>query len=257
LLALILVACADDGSGASGGGSKDPAAIRGIEWNLDRASIAALVDGVPPGAHVTLLFLEEQAHGTSACNSYGGDYRAGDDGSLSFDGFAVTEMACEQPLMALESAYLDALSRVTGFAVGDTLVLKGGGVKLTFERAVTPEKLPLTGTTWRVTSIADGEAVSSVLTGSEVTASFDESGSTIAGTAGCNRYSGTYTEGGGGMLSFSALAATKMMCAEDVMAQESAFLAAMGQVARFEIDGTQLRLLDSGGAMLLAFDGEA
>jgi heat shock protein HslJ len=46
-----------------------------------------------------------------------------------------------------------------------------------------------------------------------------------------------------------------MMCAEDVMAQETAFLTAMGKVASYEIEGTKLTLLDAGGAMLLVFDG--
>ncbi len=38
----------------------------------------------------------------------------------SFESFAVTEMACDEPLMALESAYLTALGHVTGFGVEGT-----------------------------------------------------------------------------------------------------------------------------------------
>ena len=79
--------------------------------------MADLVDEVPPGAKITIAFEDGQASGRAACNSYGGAYDAADDGSLSFQSFAVTEMACEAALMALESAYLEALAKVTGFEI--------------------------------------------------------------------------------------------------------------------------------------------
>ncbi len=253
LLQLVLVACANDG-GASGGESHDPADLTGVTWQLDGSSIASLVSD-PPQAVVTLEFADGQAGGRAACNSYGGAYQAGDDGSLSFEMFAVTEMACDEPLMALESAYLAALGQVTGFGVEGNLALTGGDVALKFGVVVPPEPLPLVGTTWTLTTIASGDAVSSTIAGTEVTAVFDDTESSVSGSAGCNRYAGTYANGGG-TLAFSALAITKMMCAEDVMAQESGFLASMEQVAASAIEGTQLSLFDSAGALLLAFDGQ-
>lgn len=70
--------------------------------------------------------------GTSGCNTYGGSYEA-DDGSISLGAMSMTEMACDEPLMALESAYLDALAGATGYQIGDAgLVLAGGQVALTF-----------------------------------------------------------------------------------------------------------------------------
>ncbi len=135
------------------------------------------------------------------------------------------------------------------------LTLHGDGVDLTFDEEVPPVALPLVGTTWTLTTIASGDAVSSVLNGTEVTAEFTADG-TVSGSAGCNRYSGSYTWTGD-QLSFSALASTKMACADDVMAQESAFLASMGEVASFAIEGSQLTLSDASGALLLGFDGTA
>jgi len=255
LLPLLLVACADKGGGVSDGSVVKPAALEGNEWTLDRASISSLSAGAPPDASVTIAFDKGRASGKAACNSYGGGYQAGNDGSLSFGTFALTMMACAEPLMSLESAYMDALGKMTTFTVGDSLVLTGDGVSLTYGATPAPEALPLTGTVWSLTSIAEGDAVSSVLADSKTTATFDASGSTVAGSAGCNTYNGSYTEGGNGALSFSALASTKMMCADDVMAQETAFLAAMGTVASYQIEGAQLQLLDDSGAMLLGFDG--
>lgn len=253
LLPFVLVACAENGGSDTDVGT-DPADLTGVTWQLDGSSIASLMSDPPQDAVVTLELADGQAHGTAACNSYGGAYQASDDGSIAFESFSVTEMACDEPLMALEAAYLTELGRVTGFSVEGDLVLTGGDITLTFSAIPPPEPLPLVGTAWKLTTIASGDTVSSTIAGTDTTAELTADGS-IEGSAGCNRYSGAYTEGGGGMLSFSALATTKMMCAEDVMAQEAAFLTAMEQVAAFEIEGSQLWLLDGGGALLLGFDG--
>jgi heat shock protein HslJ len=191
LSTLVLVSCAnaDDGSGSTG---TDPEALIGHGWILDQASMAALIEDVPSGATVTLTFEDGQASGRAACNSYGGAYDAGDDGSLSFEGFAVTEMACEPELMSLESAYLEALGTLTGFRVDRQLTLHGDGMDLTFDEEVPPVALPLVATTWTLTTIASGDAVSTVLNGTVVTAELTADG-TVSGSAGCNRYSGSYT----------------------------------------------------------------
>jgi heat shock protein HslJ len=255
LISLVLVACANAGDGAGTGPGADPQELTGITWVLDDASIATLVDQVPPGAQVTIAFEDGQAHGTAACNSYGGAYHAGNDGSMSFDDFAVTEMGCEAPLMTLESAYLQALGEVTGFDVdaGGGLRLVGGAVALSFSPQASPDPLPLAGTTWTLSSIAAGDAVMSVVSGTEITTVFaaDE---TVSGSAGCNSFSGMYTLAGD-RLSFSPLATTKMACAGYVMTQERVFLDAMSKVSSFTIEGAQLTLQDRSGAMLLGFDG--
>lgn len=255
LTTLALISCADAGDGGGTGNSTGASDLLGVVWAMDRSSMADLVDHVPSDAAITITFEDGQASGRAACNSYSGAYDADDDGSLSFEGFAVTEMACDPELMALESAYLEALATVTGFRVDGTLTLHGDGVDLTFDEEVPPVALPLVGTTWTLTTIASGDAVSSVLYGTEVTAEFTADG-TVSGSAGCNRYSGSYTWTDD-QLSFSALASTKMACADDVMAQESAFLASMGEVASFAIEGAQLTVSDASGAMLLGFDGTA
>jgi heat shock protein HslJ len=255
LIPLVFVACANVGDGAGTAHDADPNDLTGAAWVLDDASIAGLVDEVPPGVQVTVMFEDGQAHGTAACNSYGGTYQAGDDGSLSFDGFAVTEMACEQPLMTVESAYLAALNDVNSFRIEGSLVLTGDGVTLTFAKESPSEPLPLVGTTWRLTTFAAADVVSSVISDTEITATFSGD-DTVAGSAGCNRFSGTYASTGN-TLSFSPLAATKMRCAGEVMAQESAFVDAMGAVASFSIQGTRLLLLDDDSALLLSFDGSS
>jgi heat shock protein HslJ len=183
LVPLVLLSCA---SGGGDGESSPAGSLGGVTWVLDSASMGSLVETVPSDARVDLRFDGERANGRAACNSYGGPY-AVDGEKLSFGSFAVTLMACEPPLMDLESAYLTALGSVDGYQVaagGRGLVLTGGNVALTFvaEEPVTP--LPLTGTTWRLTTIATGtDAVSSTIAGTEVTAVFGDDGRCRAPTA--------------------------------------------------------------------------
>jgi heat shock protein HslJ len=115
--------------------------------------------------------------------------------------------------------------------------------------------LPLVGTAWVLTAYAGGDVVFSVFGGTDVTASFDADGR-VAGSAGCNRFSGGYTSAGTSM-TFSTLATTRMNCPGLVMAQESAFLGAMGNVASVHIEGTTLSLLDGHDRVLLSFEGSA
>ena len=106
--------------------------MEGVEWVLDAASAGSLVDKVPDQSRVDLQFQDGQFRGRSACNNYGGDYEA-DDGTISFGQMQMTAMACDDPVMRLESAYLDALGAATGYQISDAgLVLTGGQVALTF-----------------------------------------------------------------------------------------------------------------------------
>ncbi len=110
----------------------DPSRLEGVEWVLDAASTGSLVDKVPDQSRVDLQFQDGEIRGKAACNSYGGSYEA-DDGSISFGEMMQTAMGCEEDVLALESAYLDALGASTGYQVSDAgLVLTGGQVALTF-----------------------------------------------------------------------------------------------------------------------------
>ena len=58
------------------------------------------------------LFAEgNQVNGEGGCNSFGGSYSAGKDGSLTVSKLLSTMMACEG-VMDQESAYFNALSQV-------------------------------------------------------------------------------------------------------------------------------------------------
>ena len=92
------------------------------------------------------------------------------------------------------------------------------------------------------------------IAGTSPTAEFDESGR-VSGSAGCNRYTATYTASDEAMR-ISAAASTRVFCADPpgVMEQEAAFLAALAETASFRLTGDSLQLLDASGNVLVALD---
>lgn len=73
----------------------------------------------------------------------------------------------------------------------------------------------------------------------------------LAGRASCNRYTAAYALTGES-LTIAPAATTRMACAEAVMDQETRFLAALGEVGRFDVDaGGALLLLTVGGEVAI------
>lgn len=92
----------------------------------------ALIETAP----ITLgVSAEGAASGNAACNRYTGAVEA-DGATVTFGELATTRMACEEPVMALETAYLAALAAVdTGVREGDELTLTGPDVELVYTQA--------------------------------------------------------------------------------------------------------------------------
>ncbi len=78
-----------------------------------------------------------------------------------------------------------------------------------------------------------------------------------SGSAGCNRYSGTYTVSGNKMQISSPLATTTMACAQEIMDQENAYLKALGEVKSYSVSGEQLALKDGSHNDLLVYEAQS
>ena len=81
------------------------------------------------------------------------------------------------------------------------------------------------------------------LADTEVTAVFGADGQ-LSGSAGCNRYSAPYTVDGN-KIKIGLAISTMMACAQPIMAQEAAYLAAIQPAATYNIQGTKLELRDA------------
>jgi len=75
----------------------------------------------------------------------------------------------------------------------------------------------------------------------------------LNGADGCNQYSGTYTVDGHKITVNKDIVATMMACAEPVMQQASAYIAALTQATTYKVSGRQLTLLDASGKTLATF----
>lgn len=235
-------------------------ALDGTRWTLtdylsDTTSRQAL-----NGTTVTMEFGSDgKITGSAGCNHYFADYTLKGT-TITIGQAGSTEMYCIAPgVMEQESAYLAALGRaVSVTAAHDRLSFtdaKGTAI-LSFTKIVPPAPAPLTGTNWTLDSLYTGDSVSSVITGTTITAVFGEDGR-VTGSAGCNNYFASYTATGKS-LSVSSTGSTKMNCpGQGIMLQEGSYLTSLGKTATFTISGNRLSLADANGATLLSFTKES
>ena len=229
LLVLVLAACGMLGP--------DPADLDG-EWVLrsgsaDGQPLALVADRV-----VTLRIDGDEVGGTAACNIYGGTIeRSGS--TITIGALSMTEMGCDEPTMALESAYLAALAAVTtADRAESSLLLEGPGVELTFALDVPEPDASLLGTAWSLESMVTGDAVSSVL--GPATLVFEEDG-TMRGSTGCREFTARY-ELSGADLRVSDLVADQVECEESVASQDGHVLGTFEGQVRLSIDGNRLSI---------------
>ena len=230
--------------------------LNGTGWTLT----GYVYNGMPSQAltttKVTLDFGNEgQITGSGGCNHYFASYVLKGT-AITIGQAGSTEMYCTTPgVMDQESAYLTLLGQVKTISVeGDRLTLSDakGTIILSFTKTVPPAQEPLNGTNWTLESFHTGDAVSSILAGTSITAVFGADGS-VSGSAGCNRYFASYNVTGTS-LSISSVESTKMACGTPgVMQQESMFLTDFGKAKSFTINGDRLSLADAKGTTLLSF----
>jgi heat shock protein HslJ len=239
--------------------SGEASALDGTSWALTSLDGSMGIDFDPVATPVTLVFEEGRVAGVAGCNNFNGGYSV-DGMTLSLSPLASTMMMCPDDAMAVEQAYLGALqSGDMLFEIdGDTLLLTTSVGLLTFEAQETPaaaapeapaggEASPLEGTTWALTSLDGSMGIDFDAIATPVTLVFEDGNA--AGVSGCNNYAGGYTVDGM-TLTFGMLISTMMMCEDDAMAVEQAYLAALqsGPVL-FEIDGDMLLLTTSVGVL--------
>jgi heat shock protein HslJ len=87
----------------------------GVDWVL--STLAG--DAVPEGIEVTLVLSGGEAVGSAGCNSYFGAYELDGDALTFPDPFGLTRRLCEDPVMAVEDAYLPLLQETASWSIDD------------------------------------------------------------------------------------------------------------------------------------------
>jgi heat shock protein HslJ len=223
--------------------------LEGVDW----LAVSVLQDGAmtanPADIGTTLTLTDGQATGSTGCNRYFGGYTLSGT-SLTFAPLASTEMACPEPRMAIESAWLTALGLVTGWSVdGDQLhLLDAAGNDLA---VLAPAVATGVVGTWTLGEIAQGGTIAMIMSDASVT--FGEDGS-LTGNTGCNNLMSDYAVDGDS-IKIGPVATTKMACKDPSVASiETALLAALEGATGWHtsIDGW-LELTDATGAVLAGF----
>lgn len=165
------------------------------EWQLQAGTNQGAALPIPAANPITLKIQGSEVGGVSACNHYGGTLEI-DGMAIKISALSMTEMACQEDLMAAEAAYLAALPRATSATRdGDSLVLSGPDVELRFTRAAPVPDADLVGPLWTLESLISGEVVSSVIGDPTPTLQLKADG-TLAASTGCRELTGHYTVSG-------------------------------------------------------------
>jgi heat shock protein HslJ len=244
LLALVVIAgivgCGEDDDGAPAASS-----IPATPWTLTAGIDVAGWQDVAP----SVTFADGKVAGSTGCNRFTAPQSVDGD-ALTIGHVAATQMACAGAAADVERAFLAALEQVRSWRIeDDELVLLDdrGQEVLRFE-------VPSPAGAWVATAILHGDAVTSPLADTELTATFTRDGK-LTGSAGCNTYTTTY-RGSAGAMTIAKPAATRKLCAtpDGVMEQEQAFLAALTATAKYTVEGSRLSLLTAKGTFTATFE---
>jgi heat shock protein HslJ len=101
--------------------------LLGTRWLLVEVGGEAVAPlGEERAAHLILDPAESRAYGSGGCNRFTGSFELNGE-ELRFGPIAATRMACEEPVMRLETEFFDALASVGRYELdGETLVLLDG-----------------------------------------------------------------------------------------------------------------------------------
>jgi heat shock protein HslJ len=243
LAGLALVGCSAPQTSPGAG----PVSLEG-DWQLASGTVDGAPFPIAPGSQITLTVQGITIGGRAACNHYGGDLAVDADGGPHFNVTSMTEMACEEPVMAAEAAFLAAMPRVDSVGRdGDRLSLTGQNVELVFDRLAPPPVAEMVGTDWVLESPVDGQAVSSVA-GDRATLRFEEAG-TVRGSTGCRTFSGKWIQANGG-ITLPEWGMDQTECDPALQAQDSHVVGVL-EGFRVAIDGQTLTLSGDGGEGLI------
>jgi heat shock protein HslJ len=257
VLLLAVAACGDDDTATSGGSGDDNgnsngggsgSSLEGTSWVLTSdAPLGVALEAIA----VTAQFKDGTLSGNSGCNSYSTTYEVDGDKLTVGPDIAGTQMACPPAQMLVEQAYLARLPKVAGFSIdGNKLTLTDDGGETILKYEATEGADAIQGD-WEVTSYYAVTAITSVVGGVTITATFEDG--TVSGNTGCNSYNGPY-EIDGQNITIGPLASTLAACpTAELTTQETNFLNAMQLAKTFQVAGDRFDLFREGDTYAVSF----
>jgi heat shock protein HslJ len=234
-LALLLGACRGAGIGQT-------PSLDG-SWILQSGTHAGAAIPLVAGSDVSLVIDGGKVSGR-ACNLYSGTIAISGD-RVTLGEMAMTEMACDEPVMAAEAAYHAALAAIdTARRSGDTLTLTGPGVTLRYRLQPPVAGTPLIATRWVLEALIDGEVASSPL-GQPATLTLAPDG-TATGSTGCRAFSASYTLSSD-RLALTGFSVEQRLCTRDLAGQDQQVVAVLSGGVSITVSGANLTLIADDG----------
>jgi heat shock protein HslJ len=234
-LLLMLAACRGAGSGTT-------TSLDGT-WILTSGTSAGAPIPLVPGRDITLVIDGNTASGR-ACNLISGTI-AVSGSAVKLTNLAMTEMACDGPIMTTEAAYFAALGAVDSASRrGDSLTL--GGPQVTLRYALEPPvaDTPLIGTPWALETVIDGDVASSTVGGRAML--LLEPDGTATGSTGCAGFTARYRLDGD-RLTLYDLSVQTVLCTVDLQPQDRLVREVLSNGAAAAVRGATLTLTGRDG----------
>lgn len=218
------------------------------QWQQTQMSDGTVTAANNPSRYQIEFLPGGQATIKADCNTVLGTYQLMDD-QVTITLGPSTLVGCPPDSQA--DLFVRQLANVNAYLfAGDALILNlkfdSGGM-----RFAALQNASLTETTWKAQAVTINGGFSTLIGGTEITIQFGTDGK-VAGSSGCNRFTGSY-ETNGDQLTFGPLATTRIGCAPDIMAQEQGFLNALAATTTYRIVGTELTLYDASSARTAGF----
>ncbi len=234
-LLLVLAACRGAGSGTT-------TSLDGT-WTLTSGTSGGAAIPLVSGQDITLVIDGDTVSGR-ACNLISGTISVSGT-SVKLNDLAMTEMACDGPIMTTEAAYVAALGQVdTATLSGDSLTLGGPGVTLRYALQPVIADTPLIGSAWALETLIDGDVASSTV-GETPTLILAADG-TASGSTGCRTFTASYRLDGE-RLNLYDMSPQNALCTVDTAPQDQLIREVLAGGATAAVRGETLTLTGPNG----------
>ena len=143
----------------------------------------------------------------------------------------------------MKKFFLAVISVFFLFSCSNTTTLQNNSTTGT---GTTVKVKDIANSSWKLTGISGEKVTQKMVDGKEVGAvTLDITTDKISGSAGVNRYFGTYTINGG-EITISGVGSTRMMGPQDLMEREYKYLSVLGDVTGFELKNNNTLVLKAG-----------
>ena len=143
----------------------------------------------------------------------------------------------------MKKFFLAVISVFFLFSCSNTTTIQNNGAAGTGN---TVKQKDIADTSWKLTAISGEKITPKMVNGKETgIITLDITADKISGSAGVNRYFGTYTINGKD-ITVSGMGSTRMMGPQDLMEKEYKYLSVLGDVTGFEFKDSNTLLLKAG-----------